>query len=453
MTKGPNTFGGLFRATTFGESHGPALGVVLDGVIPGLSFDMEKIQAELHRRRPGQSAHTTSRQEPDRVEVLSGVYEGRTTGAPICLVVRNVDARPGAYEKLKDRFRPGHADFTLWSKYGIRDPRGGGRASGRETLARVAAGALAKELLSSKGVLVLGFTRRVGDINASLEEFETLLKKGALEEARRRVEASPLRCPDPVASKQMEELISQVREEGDSVGAVVDVQALGVPAGWGDPTFWKLDAELAAAALSIGGVKGVGFGAGFAITKKRGSEANDALGPEGFLSNRAGGILGGVSNGAPVVVRVGVKPTSSISLPQDTIDMQGHPCKVEVGGRHDPCLAPRLLPVAESMVALVLAEASMRQDALVASKPTPNRVQGSSDPQAHASRLAKLRAWEDLLDAACRLRALERRNASFGGGEDQKNLLDLARERGVVPQEGSPPEGWDRLVSWVERGE
>ena len=453
MTKGPNTFGGLFRATTFGESHGPALGVVLDGVFPGLSFDIETIQAELYRRRPGQSAHTTSRREPDRVEVLSGVYEGRTTGAPICLLVRNVDARPGAYEKLKDRFRPGHADFTLWAKYGIRDPRGGGRSSGRETLARVAAGALAKELLRSRGVQVLGFTRRVGDINASLQEFEDLLKKGALEEARRRVEASPLRCPDPVASKQMEELISRVREKGDSVGAVVDVQALGVPAGWGDPTFWKLDAELAAAALSIGGVKGVGFGAGFAITKKRGSEANDALGPEGFLSNRAGGILGGVSNGAPVVLRVGVKPTSSISLPQDTLDTRGRSCKVEVRGRHDPCLAPRLLPVAESMVALVLAEAALRQDALEAAKLPPDQTLGSLDPQGYTWRLARFRAWEDLLDATCRLRSLQTLSASSEGSKDKEILLDLARERGVLPQEGPLPGAWDRLVNWVERGD
>ncbi len=400
MSTGPNTFGSFFRIVSFGESHGHSVGVVLDGVRPGLPLDKKVIQKELDRRKPGQSKYTSPRKEPDRVEILSGVFHGLTTGAPICLLVKNTDADPKAYEKTKDIFRPGHADYTFLKKYGIRDWRGGGRASGRETIGRVAAGAVAKQILENRNVTVMGFTKRIGPIemsSASIARLEKLFNRGDFEGAADLIESSPVRCPDPEASKKMEALISETRTAGDSVGGVVEVRAFGTEAGWGDPVFWKLDAELAAGALSIGGVKGVEFGDGFSVSRKKGSETNDPFLCGEPTTNRAGGVLGGISNGAPIIMRLAVKPTPSIRIPQKTCDIQGKPRVIETKGRHDPCLAPRVTPVAEAMMSLCLAEAALRQDAVSNKKLDP-----------HSARLAFLRGWEDLFSAWKKICCIEK---------------------------------------------
>jgi len=346
-----SAFGRLFTVTTFGESHGPAVGVVIDGAPPGYAISLEAAQRELDRRRPAQSAVTSPRREADTVHALSGLFEGRTTGAPICLVAYNEDARPADYEKLKDVFRPGHADFTYQAKYGLRDWRGSGRASGRETLGRVAAGAVARQLLATVGVRVIGGTVAVGEVLAERRDWDE-------------VERNAVRCPDAAAAAAMERGILAASEARDSVGGVVEVVAAGVPAGWGDPTMDKLDAKLAHALMSIPAVKGVEIGDGFALARARGSQANDALGPGGFATNRQGGILGGISTGQDVVARVAVKPASSIGRPQSTVDTSGHPVTVEIEGRHDPCICPRVVSVAEAMVCLVLADAWLRQRAL-----------------------------------------------------------------------------------------
>jgi chorismate synthase len=347
-----NTFGRFFRVTTFGESHGPALGVVIDGLPPALSLDLCAIQHELHRRRPGQSTLSSPRQESDKLEILSGLFEGQTTGAPLCLMVTNHDARPQSYEALRQVFRPGHADFTMQQKYGLRDWRGGGRASGRETVARVAAGAVARQLLGAWGVEVLGHVVELGGIEAVTFDPNA-------------IEQNPVRCADAEAALRMIKSIEQARQAGDSVGGIVEVRARGVPAGWGDPVFGKLDALLAGALMGIGAVKGVEIGDGFALTRRRGSQTNDALGPTGFATNHAGGILGGISSGQEIVARLAVKPTPSIAAPQQTIDHAGQSMELRIEGRHDPCIAPRLVPVAEAMVALVLVDARLSQRALV----------------------------------------------------------------------------------------
>jgi chorismate synthase len=346
-----NVFGEIFRVATFGESHGPAVGAVLDGVPPGLHLDLRFVQRELDRRRPGTSALVSARRERDRVRLLSGTFAGRTTGAPLCLVIANHDARPADYAALATVFRPGHGDWTWEQKYGVRDWRGGGRLSGRETAARVAAGAVAKLLLASRGVSIAGQVVAVAGIRA--------VRRDAAE-----AERNPVHCGDARAARRMAAAIRKAAAAGDSVGGIVEVVATGVPAGWGDPVFGKLDARLGGALLSIGAVKAVEFGDGFALAGMRGSEANDPLGPDGFASNHAGGILGGISNGAPIVVRLAVTPTATIGREQDTIDVDGRPAKVRGRGRHDPCIAPRLVPVAEAMTALVLADAALRQDAL-----------------------------------------------------------------------------------------
>ncbi len=360
---GPNTFGEVLRVTTFGESHGPAVGAVLDGVPAGFELDLAAIQRELGRRRPGQSQVTTPRQEQDEVQVLSGVFEGRTTGAPLTLLVWNRDARPEAYEPLKDIYRPGHADFTVERKYGFRDWRGGGRLSGRETVARVAAGAVAKQLLASIGVTVQGAVASVGSVVGDLAAWRDLLDRSP-GEALGLVEANPMRCPDPEAAARMEELVRQVQREGDSVGGTVEVRAVGAPAGWGDPVFGKMDGLLAWALMSIGGVKGVEVGAGFALAGMKGSEANDPLDPNGPRTNRCGGILGGITTGGAVVIRAAVKPTPTIAREQETVDSAGRPRLLRAAGRHDPCLCPRLVVVAEAMVALTLADRWLRQRAV-----------------------------------------------------------------------------------------
>jgi chorismate synthase len=351
-----NTFGCIFRVTTFGESHGSFVGAVIDGVPPRLRLDLPAVQAELNRRRPGQSAITTPRQEKDQLQVLSGLFEGLTTGAPLCLVIANQDARPEAYEHLRHVFRPGHADYSWWKKYGIRDFCGGGRTSGRETAARVAAGAVARQVLAPLGISIWGHVTQIGDIQAMT------FQPAAIEQ-------NPVRCADPQAATEMIKAIEQAAQEGDSVGGLVEIRACGVPPGWGDPVFSKLDAQLAGALMSIGAVKGVEIGDGFALARMRGSEANDAILPQGFASNHAGGILGGISNGNELIARLAVKPTSSIARVQQTIDLEGNPTTLSVSGRHDPCIAPRLVPVAEAMMALVLVDAYLHQRAICGDEP------------------------------------------------------------------------------------
>lgn len=347
-----NVFGHHFRIMTFGESHGPALGVIIDGMPPRITLDLDAIQSQLDRRRPGRSELASPREEPDRLQLLSGLLEGQTTGAPICLMVSNEDARPEAYEKIKDLFRPGHADLTTLLKYGIRDWRGGGRASGRETVARVAAGAVARQLLSREGVNVVGHVVEIAGIAGQRFDPEA-------------VSRSPICCGDPRAETEMIAAIEKAKKQGDSVGGVVEVRATGVPAGWGDPVFGKLDARLAGALMSIGAVKGVEIGDGFQLARLRGSQANDAILPGGeFASNRAGGILGGISSGAEIWARIAVKPTPSIRASQQTVDTADNATTLSVSGRHDPCIAPRLVPVAEAMTALVLADACLAQRVL-----------------------------------------------------------------------------------------
>ncbi len=346
-----NSFGLYFRVTTFGESHGRALGAVVDGCPPGLALSEAYIQEELDRRRPGKGIGETPRKEPDQVQILSGVFEGHTTGCPIALLIYNRDARPSAYEPLKALFRPGHGDCTYLWKYGLRDWRGGGRSSGRETVARVAAGAVAKRLLEEFGIQVHAYTVALGGVKARKRDLSIIYTNRFF-------------CPDPAVISAMEARVAEVRKAGDSLGGVVEIVARGVPAGLGEPVFDKLDAELAKALMSIGAVKGVEIGAGFAAAEMLGSEHNDEITPSGFKTNNAGGILAGISNGDEIVCRVAVKPIPSIAKEQDTIDEQGHPQKIKVGGRHDASAIPRIVPVCAAMVRLVLADHLLRQLAL-----------------------------------------------------------------------------------------
>ncbi len=346
-----NTTGVLFRVTTWGESHGAAVGAVVDGCPPGIDLKAEEIQRELDLRKPGGSPGASARREADRVEILSGVFEGRTTGTPIALVIRNRDADGAAYDDLRDVFRPGHGDYTYWKKYGIRDHRGGGRASGRETAARVAAGAVARKLIARAGVEVKAFTRSLGGIAATVEPPGD-------------ADGNRLRCPDAAAAERMERRLAEAKREGESLGGVVDVRIGGCPAGLGEPVFDKLDAELAKAFMGIGTVKGVEIGAGFAAADMTGSECNDPIGPAGFASNLAGGILAGISNGEPIVLRAACKPIPSIGKAQETIDLGGNPVTLAVRGRHDVCVIPRILPVCEAMACLVLADHLLRQKAI-----------------------------------------------------------------------------------------
>ncbi|MCZ7372937.1 MAG: chorismate synthase [Candidatus Methanoperedens sp.] len=351
-----NTFGTMFRMTTWGESHGTAIGVVIDGCPAGLALDEADIQKDLDRRRPGQSEITTQRKEEDRAEILSGVFSGKTTGAPISITVRNKDVDPGKYETLRNTPRPGHADLTYELKYGLRDWRGGGRSSARETIGRVAAGAIARKILSLHGVEVLGHVVELGGIRA---------KPASIEDVRKNTENNPVRCADLEAAVEMEAMIHAARSDGDSVGGVVEIIGLGVPAGIGEPVFDKLSAELAKALMSIGAVKGIEIGAGFKAAIMKGSQMNDPLilcdGKPKPITNNAGGILGGISNGEPVVCRIAVKPTPSISKEQRTVDISMmKDTRIKIQGRHDPSIPPRIVPVAEAMVALVLVDQMMR---------------------------------------------------------------------------------------------
>ena len=337
-----NTFGTIFRVTTFGESHGAGLGCVIDGVPAGLRIDLDFLRAELARRRPGQSGMTTPRSEADEPEILSGVLDGVATGAPLAILFRNTNQKSGDYATIANLFRPGHADYSWERKFGFRDARGGGRTSGRETVARVAAGAVAKLILASNGIKVRACAVEIAGIKANTIDWD-------------QVERNPVRAPDAEAAERM---VQAVREAApDSVGGVILCEALGLPAGLGEPVFDKLDALTAHAILSIGGVKGIEFGAGFSAAAMKGSEHNDPILPGGkFASNHAGGVLGGISNGDVFTFRCAVKPTASIAIPQDTIDRAGNPAEITTPGRHDPCLVPRIIPVVEAMTAIVLTD-------------------------------------------------------------------------------------------------
>ncbi|MDD3153437.1 MAG: chorismate synthase [Victivallaceae bacterium] len=339
-----SSLGEIFKVTTFGESHGPAIGAVVDGMLPGIPLNEEIIQRDLDRRRPGQSKLTTARGEADRVEILSGVFEGVTTGTPVALLIRNCDSRSSDYGNLAELFRPGHADYTYFRKYGVRDYRGGGRSSGRETAARVAAGAVAKALLGQNGIDLFAYTAAVGSIRGVAVNRDC-------------IEKNPVRAADPDAVEAMTSEILSAAKEHDSVGGIVECQILHVPAGLGEPVFDKLDALLGQAILSIGGIKGIEFGDGFAAASLRGSRNNDQMTPDGFATNHAGGILGGISSGAPIIFRAAVKPTPSVGLPQRTVTKENCATVCEIAGRHDPCLCPRIVPVVEAMAALVIADA------------------------------------------------------------------------------------------------
>jgi chorismate synthase len=346
-----STLGELFRVTNFGESHGPAIGCVIDGCPPGMALCEADIQPDLDRRRPGTSRHVTQRNEPDAVEIVSGVYEGLTTGTPICLLIRNTDQRSRDYGNLLDTFRPGHADYTYWQKYGLRDPRGGGRASARLTAPMVAAGAVAKKWLAARhGTTFVGWMSAIGDIEIAFE-------------SEAHIPHNPFFAPNSSIVPKLEEHMDALRKAGDSCGARITVVARGMPVGLGEPLFDKLDAEIAYAMMGINAVKGVEIGDGFRVVAQRGSEHGDELTPRGFASNHAGGVLGGISTGQDLVVSIAIKPTSSIRLPRASIDRAGHPTTVETFGRHDPCVGIRATPIAEAMLALVVMDHALRQRA------------------------------------------------------------------------------------------
>ncbi len=357
-----NSFGRSFVVTTFGESHGRALGCIVDGCPPGLELDEADIQRDLDRRRPGRSRHTTQRNEPDQVQILSGTFEGRTTGTPIGLVIENRDQRSKDYGDIKDKFRPGHADYTYQQKYGIRDYRGGGRSSARETTMRVAAGAIARKYLRERaGIEVRGYLAQLGPIVLGAVDLDA-------------VDQNPFFCADPGQVPQLESFMDELREDGDSIGAKISVLAQNVPVGLGEPVFDKLEAGLAHGLMSINAVKGVEIGAGFASVTQRGSEHRDEIGPDGFAKNDAGGTLGGISSGQDILASIALKPTSSISVPGKTIDRSGKTTQIVTGGRHDPCVGLRATPIAEAMVALVLMDHFLRhraQNADVASEIRP----------------------------------------------------------------------------------
>ena len=346
-----NTLGRQFTLTTFGESHGVALGGVVDGCPPGMALSVADLQVDLDRRKPGQSKYTTQRKESDRVEILSGVFEGVTTGTPIGLLIHNEGQRTRDYEKIKDRFRPGHADYTYLKKYGLRDYRGGGRSSARETTMRVAAGGIARKYLAEHyGVTIRGCVYQIGDIYIERKDWDE-------------VAANPFFVGDKSTVEQLGAFIDQIRREGDSVGAAVYVEACGVPVGWGEPVFDRLDADIAKAMMSINAAKGVEIGAGFEAVMQRGSQHRDQMNPKApqlFMSNRAGGVLGGISSGQNIEVKVAFKPTSSIATPGQTVNLDNQPVDAVVTGRHDPCVGIRAVPIAEAMLALVLMDHALR---------------------------------------------------------------------------------------------
>ncbi len=370
-----NIFGNIYRIMTFGESHGPMIGVVIDGIKPNVEINVSEIQKELDRRKPGQSAVTTQRKESDIVQIVSGIYEGKTTGTPICMIIKNEDYKSSDYENLKQIFRPGHGGYTFLKKYGIYDYRGGGRISGRETAVRVAAGAVAKQLLSNRGIKILAYTRQIGNIE--IQNFnEELIEKNAI------------RCPDESATQKMIDLIEDAKKNGDSVGGIVEVKVQGLKAGYGEPVFDKLEADLAKALMSIGAVKGFEIGSGFKSALMKGSECNDQfiINPQTkeveTLTNNSGGVQGGISNGSEIIMRIAVKPTSSISKKQKSVTYNGEEVEIEIKGRHDPCICPRIVPVAEAMTALVLIDHILMQEQI----------------QTEIDKLDELRSRIDLID-------------------------------------------------------
>ncbi|CAH1385650.1 chorismate synthase [Candidatus Nitrotoga sp. M5] len=346
-----NTFGTLFCVTSFGESHGAAIGCVVDGCPPGMALSTADIQSELDRRKPGTSRHVTQRRESDTVEILSGIFEGKTTGTPIALLIRNEDQRSKDYGNIAESFRPGHADYTYWQKYGIRDHRGGGRASARETAVRVAAGAIAKKWLKERyGVVIRGYLSQLGEVVVPFNSWDE-------------VSGNPFFVADDTYVEQLEAYMDALRKSGDSIGAKLTVVAEHMPVGWGEPVYDRLDADIGYAMMSINAVKGVEIGAGFASVTQKGSEHGDEITPQGFLSNHAGGILGGISTGQDIVAHIAIKPTSSIRLPRRSINKAGEPTLVETHGRHDPCVGIRATPIAEAMLALVLIDHALRHRA------------------------------------------------------------------------------------------
>ncbi len=346
-----NSYGKLFTVTTFGESHGPALGCIVDGCPPGMHLTEADLQGDLDRRKPGTSRHTTQRREADQVKILSGVFEGVTTGTPIGLMIENTDQRSKDYSNIMNSFRPGHADYTYQQKYGFRDYRGGGRSSARETAMRVAAGGIAKRYLQQKlGIEIRGYLSQLGPIKVELKDWNA-------------VHENPFFCPDPDKVEEMEAYMDALRKEGNSVGAKVSVVATGVPPGLGEPVFDRLDADIAHALMSINAVKGVEIGAGFDSVVQKGTEHRDAITPQGFLSNHAGGVLGGISSGQEIVAHIAMKPTSSLRLPVQSVDVDGNPEEVVTQGRHDPCVGIRATPIAEAMLALVLMDHYLRHSA------------------------------------------------------------------------------------------
>ncbi|HEY5644569.1 MAG TPA: chorismate synthase [Pseudomonadales bacterium] len=355
-----NTFGQMFTVTTFGESHGLALGAVVDGCPPGLPLSESDLQVDLDRRRPGRSRYTTQRQEPDQVRILSGVFEGLTTGTPIGLLIENVDQKSKDYGNIKDLYRPAHADFTYDAKYGFRDYRGGGRASARETAMRVAAGAIARKYLARHGVRIQGYLSAIGSIRMTPKDLAA-------------AEENDFFCPEPDRVPEIAALIDALRRDGDSIGAEVTVIAAGVPAGLGEPVFGKLDADLAGGLMSINAVKGVAVGDGFEVVGQRGTEHRDEITREGFVSNHAGGVLGGISSGQDVIARIALKPTSSLTTPGRTVDRSGNEVEVVTKGRHDPCVGIRAVPIAEAMVALVLMDHLLRFRGQVSPSDRPQR--------------------------------------------------------------------------------
>ncbi|HFD78800.1 MAG TPA: chorismate synthase [Gammaproteobacteria bacterium] len=346
-----NSIGKLFTVTSFGESHGPAIGCIVDGCPPGMELSEADLQGDLDRRKPGTSRHTTQRREADRVQILSGVFEGRTTGTPIGLLIHNTDQRSRDYTTIRDRFRPGHADYTYQQKYGFRDYRGGGRSSARETAMRVAAGGIARKYLRERlGTSIRGYLAQLGPIAVELKDWDA-------------VSQNPFFCPDPERVGELEAYMDALRKEGNSVGARINVVASGIPPGLGEPVFDRLDADIAHAMMSINAVKGVEIGAGFASVAQKGTEHRDEITPQGFLGNHAGGVLGGISSGQDILVSIALKPTSSLRLPGRSVDLHGEAVEVVTTGRHDPCVGIRATPIAEAMLAIVLMDHYLRHRA------------------------------------------------------------------------------------------
>ncbi len=346
-----NSFGTHFKITTFGESHGPGIGVVVDGVPPLVEISEQDIQKELDRRKPGQSNITTSRRESDTVHILSGVFEGKTTGTPLAMVLYNQDQNSSAYDHIKHAFRPGHADFTYQAKYGIRDHRGSGRASGRETAGRVAAGAIAKKILEARGIHTTAYTLKAAGIESKVRDLD-------------QIEKNPMRACDPRAAEEMVKRIEALKEKGDSAGGIVECRVEGLPKGLGEPVFDKFEAEIGKAVLSIGAIRGIEFGSGFSAADMYGSTHNDPITPDGFAGNYSGGTLGGITHGGPFIFRAAVKPTASISIPQDSINEDGQHITISTEGRHDPCICPRIVPVVEAMCEIVILDMLKRNSAM-----------------------------------------------------------------------------------------